>query len=82
MKHKFSLTMSKKCRKIIAKLPRCRMCNQLVHSKVDKSQPSQLIKYKGSSWSEKNPTFMPMYPSGEFPELCNYCEGKKEVKSA
>jgi len=73
---KFNKPMSKKCRKIIENLPRCRRCHQLVHSKVDKSKGSQMTEWKGETWTEKNPTFMPMFPSGEFPDVCSYCKGK------
>ena len=69
--------MSKKVRIIIQSLPRCKKCNHLVHSKVDKSQGSQLVEWKGATWTEKEPTFMPMYPCGEFPELCRNCEIEK-----
>lgn len=61
---------------IIERLPRCTTCNQLVLSTVDKSKGSEMVEWKGESWTEENPTFMPLFPCEEFPEICNYCRDK------
>lgn len=65
--------ISKKVYRIIENLPRCTSCRQLVLPIVDKSKGSRSVEWKGSSWTESSPTFMPFYPYGEFPELCSYC---------
>jgi len=65
---------SAKVAELIRNLPRCKHCGQLVGSKVDRSQPSELVEWKGERHTKENPTFMWMFPQGEFPRLCNYCE--------
>jgi hypothetical protein len=60
--------------KITKSPPRCRRCQQPVHSTTDRSKPSQLVEWMGQDWTKTKPTFIPFYPCGEFPELCNYCK--------
>ena len=71
-KHKPKLTAY--VAELIANLPRCKRCNQLVHSKVDRDKPSEYVEWKGEHWTKANPQFIWMFPQGEFPELCSHCE--------
>lgn len=67
-------TTKKSISETLRNLPRCNICQQLVLSTTDRSKPSQLVEWMGQSWTETKPTFIPFYPSGEFPKRCDYCE--------
>ena len=62
------------------KIGYCRLCNQRVLGKVDKSRPSERVEWKGENWTAANPTYMWMYPSLPPGDLCYYHEKKMEAE--
>ena len=52
----------------------CRICSQRVLGKVDRSQPSERVEWKGSSWTVTKPTYIWMFPSSPPGGLCYYHE--------
>ena len=55
--------------KVLARLPRCTICGQLIVLTCDRTKPSKLVEWMGMGWLKTKPQMMNMYPTAEKQEM-------------